>query len=60
MGAKEIREARKKAGMTQLQISDKLGIPLRTIKDWESGTHNPPKYVEDLVIEKLNSLRENP
>lgn len=46
------------AGLTQQQMSDMLEIPIRTIKDWEAATHNPPKYVEKLIIEKLESIKE--
>ena len=55
-----IKEARKKAGLTQRAMTDLLLIPYRTVQDWKSGKHNPPAYVEKLVIEKLLQIaKEN-
>jgi DNA-binding transcriptional regulator YiaG len=53
-----IKEARIKAGLTQRAMTDLLLIPYRTVQDWESGKHNPPIYVEKLVIEKLLQIAE--
>ena len=36
-----IRAARKKAGMTQRQLADKLGIPYQSIGQWENDQRNP-------------------
>lgn len=51
-----IKEARKKAGLTQAKMSDLLEIPKRTIGDWETGTRTPPTYVEKLVIRELERI----
>lgn len=48
-----IRSIRQAANLTQKQLSDMLGIPLRTIEDWDSGRRKPPEYVTDLIIFKL-------
>lgn len=53
-----IKEARKKAGLTQAQMSELLEIPKRTIGDWETGTRKPPAYVEKLVIRELERIAE--
>lgn len=53
-----IKEARTKAGMTQKEVSDLLGIPLRTIENWETGQRKCPDYVERLIVEKLLSLKK--
>ena len=53
-----IKEARIAANLTQQQMSDLLGIPKRTIGDWECGVRTPPEYVERLIIEKLKSIAE--
>lgn len=50
-----LKEARLAAGLTQKQMSDAFGIPLRTIESWESGVRNPPEYVKKLIVEKLLS-----
>ena len=49
----KIKETRTELGLTQKAVSDLLGIPRRTIEDWEAGKRKCPDYVERLVIEKL-------
>ena len=46
-----IREARKFAGLTQAKMSELLGIPKRTIENWESGSRKCPEWAERLVVE---------
>lgn len=53
-----IKEARIAAGLTQKQMSDLFGIPLRTIESWEAEVRKPPEYVERLVVDKLISMKE--
>lgn len=45
-----IRNARKQAGLTQQQLSDKYKIPVRTLVDWERMMRTPPEYVVDLLL----------
>ena len=51
-----IREARLKAKLTQAAMSERLGIPKRTIEEWESQNRKPPEYVERLVIAELERI----
>lgn len=51
-----IKDARKAAGLTQQGMSDLIGIPRRTIQDWECGKHAPAEWVEHLVVERLNRI----
>lgn len=53
-----IKDARKAAGLTQQQMSDMTGIPKRTIQNWEGGINEPPKWVSNLVIDKLEQIRK--
>lgn len=53
-----IKEARLAAGLTQRKMSELLEIPLRTIEEWEAGRRKPPIYVEKLIVEKLNNMKE--
>lgn len=46
-------EARKKAGLTQAEMSDLFGIPKKEIAEWERGISTYPAWVEQLIIEKL-------
>lgn len=48
-----IKTARIEAGLTQKQLSEKYGIPLSSLKDWESGQHKCPSYVVKLLIDRL-------
>lgn len=53
-----IKEARLRAGLTQQQMSDRLGIPKRTIENWEGGQRSCPEWAERLILEKLMQLTE--
>ena len=48
-----IKTARTAAGLSQKRMADALGIPCRTIEDWEAGKASPPPYVEKYVLEDL-------
>lgn len=56
---KSIKEARLEAELTQAKMADFIGIPLRTIQDWERGRRTPPDYVERLVIAELERIKNN-
>ena len=51
-----IKYARKKAKMNIKQLADLLGAPYRTVQEWNAGRRMPPKWVEKLVIEKIESV----
>ncbi|MGN0522577.1 MAG: helix-turn-helix domain-containing protein [Eubacterium sp.] len=51
-----IREARKSAGLTQQAITDKIGIPIRTLQDWEAERRSCPKWCEKLIVDKIEEL----
>ena len=53
-----IREARKAAGLSQQGVTDALGIPRRTLQDWEAGRRTPPGWAEALVVEKLERIAQ--
>ena len=44
--------------LTQQQMADMTGIPKRTIQNWEGGINEPPKWVSNLVIDKLEQIRK--
>lgn len=54
-----ITEARKSAKLTQKQFSDMFGIPIDVVKSWDSGRRKPPAWAENLIIEKLETIKEN-
>lgn len=51
-----IRHARVKHGLTQTQLANLTGIPMRNIQNWETGDRKCPVYVEKLILEKLDRL----
>nr|DAM17463.1 MAG TPA: putative transcriptional regulator [Caudoviricetes sp.] len=51
-----IKEAREKAGLTQAQVYKLIGVPVRTVQDWEAEKRQPPAWAERLIIEKLNAI----
>lgn len=54
-----IKEARQAAGLTQQGVTNTLGIPKRTLQDWESGKRTPPGWAEALVVEKLERIAQD-
>lgn len=51
-----IKDARNRLGLSQQKFAEKFEIPTRTLEDWESGKSKPPKYVMNLLLEKVFSL----
>lgn len=49
----KIRELRTQTGMNRKDFSEHLGIPLRTIEDWEAGRRKPPEYIPRLIVYQL-------
>lgn len=49
----EIKELRKLTKLSQKQFSEKYDIPLPTIRHWEQGQRECPKYVLDLLEFKV-------
>lgn len=52
-----VKEARKAVGLTQQGLSNWLGIPKRTIEDWDAGKSNPRGWEERLLVEKIFSYK---
>jgi DNA-binding transcriptional regulator YiaG len=53
-----ILEARQEAGLTQKQVHDLIGVPIRSLQNWEAGIRVCPQYVENLLIEKILSFKK--
>lgn len=54
MARKNLKEARQRAGMTQQQISDKLGINERYYKAIESGERLGSIWIWDMLEDIFN------
>ena len=50
----DIRSARMEAGLTQAELAEWLGIPKRTIENWEQGSRKLSPWLEKLLIEKIS------
>ena len=48
-----IKEAREAKGMSRVELSRWLGIPIRTLESWDAGVRTPPEWVKRLIIEKI-------
>ena len=51
--ADKIRGLREQREMTRKDFSIHIGIPLRTIEDWEAGRRRPPEYIPRLIEYQL-------
>ena len=48
-----IRELRKSINLTRKEFSEHVGIPIRTLEDWEAGRRKPPEYIPILIAYQL-------
>ena len=48
-----IKEARENKGISRRQLSDWLGIPYRSLTNWELGERECPEYLANLIVEKI-------
>lgn len=53
MTAQEIKEARKKLGLTQEQLVEEIGGNLSTFRKWEQGVHGINKFAADAINQLL-------
>lgn len=51
-----IKEARIKTERSAEEVSKLLGFPLKTWLAWEEKEKNPPKYIEQLILERLETM----
>lgn len=49
-----LREARKKAGLTQMQIAEKLGITAQSYSQYETGKRRPKSDTISKIADALN------
>jgi putative transcriptional regulator len=54
--AAEIREARDRANLTQVELALRLGVSPRTIQNWETSERNPRARHRRAINEFLESL----
>ncbi|MCI6886615.1 MAG: helix-turn-helix domain-containing protein [Lachnospiraceae bacterium] len=49
----KIKMLREQTGLSRKDFSTHVGIPLRTIEDWEAGRRKPPEYIPRLIKYQL-------
>lgn len=54
----KIKQARLAAGLTQIEVCLKFGIPPRTLQAWEQGRRVPPEWVANLIIKEIHTIAE--
>ena len=50
-----IKYAREQAGLNIKALADLLGAPYRTVQDWNAGRRMPPKWMQALIVEKIEA-----
>ena len=48
-----IRHLRDSTGENRIQFAEHVGIPVRTIDDWENGRRVPPDYIPRMIAYQL-------
>lgn len=51
--SEKIRMLREQTGMNRKEFSMHVGIPVRTLEDWEAGRRTPPEYLPRLISYQL-------
>ena len=49
----EIKELRKRTGLSQREFASSYGIPLSTLRKWEQGDAKPAPYIVSLIASRL-------
>ena len=53
-----IKNARIESGLTRAEVARRLGMPYRTLEDWEKGASYPKPYIEKLIVREIKSFSE--
>ena len=49
--ARRVKALRLRLGLTQAAMTERFGVPRRTIQNWEAGVSSPPPYVLRMLEE---------
>ena len=58
MAVNRIKFFRKKAGMSQRQLADKIGTSCDRVSVWETGKHDPTLFMALCIAKALNATVE--
>lgn len=50
----KMKQIREEAGLNRKEFSEYMGIPLRTLEEWESGRRKMPDYVLRLIAYQIH------
>lgn len=50
-----MKRIRKEAGFNRREFADYMGIPLRTLEEWEAGRRKMPDYVLRLISYRIKA-----
>lgn len=50
-----IAEMRERSGLNRAEFAKLLGVPYRSVENWEKGLSKPPEYVPKLIENKLKA-----
>ena len=53
---RKLRDARARLGMSQSQLANQLGIPKRTLQNWEQDVSTPGFFARMALNSKLDAL----
>ena len=53
-----IREARKKVGLSQVDLAKRVGVTQPAVANWESGVHDPRRLMLAKIGDALQRMRE--
>ena len=56
---KTIKDICTEYNITQTELSNRFGIPWRTVQDWYAGRRTPPDYVVNMIIEIIERERQS-
>lgn len=52
----KLQEKRKEAGLSQSQLANKAGVPVRTLQHWENGDRDLRKAAVETVLALAEAL----
>lgn len=52
----EIKKVREECGVSRKELCESIELPYRTLQEWEADRRTPPKWAENLIIEKIKII----
>ncbi len=52
-----IKKAREDTGLSRAEMARRLGIPLRTLENWEYGKRSLPDWEEKMILDKISGIQ---